>query len=1352
MYKIIIFLLSINATIVYSQELNVQQLGPFNELRIDGFEVAPNGNWLILLDNNEVLLSENQGLEWTPLFFPDSLFIYEKCFFDDSTPVIRTDAGLYAYTDNIWEKIDLPNEYGKVNIYKDEILFYTAPDFYVSDDYGQTFIKKGEISNFIVTEIRADDSSYYVVGDTMISASTTIRTYDKSFNLLDQSSPLYNNRAYRFFQVNEEGHLAYTIAQNYGGADGTGSNLEFAYGGEFIFGSTYFNDLIIFKEYIIYSFKGYNLGVYNYLTGEFKDIEIGVIGDLTTNGEKLFLNTNSKILDLSDITGENFIDVTPDLKREYFTIENFILSQEGSLACNTGYNLYRSADDGNTWFQLELQGDNILDFKFKHDDDLILLGTLNFYHQESENNSVVVRPHGLYGVDVGTMYTPIISFPSFLFSVGDIIFVNTSAGGLTGSYSFLSEDQGGSWIENKDFDICSYYSENTISESPFFLSDNTIGQCDSISGEIQYLWEHEDLGIGGSKYDFQILPIDDSLIHLHPNRSDLFSYFTTDLGQSVNQVGSAPLGKILKGVNRNSTFVYENNKDYLYFRDNLDGNYSEIDITSLPDINQYQSNGSGNLYLKAKNDLYRIDSLLFYSQTISGELYLDQDGDCTMDNNEVFDQNSWQFTLTGNGNILRTFSINGKYNFHVPKGTYTLEVYPTSSRWNVCQEEYEINIDTDDQEYIQNIGISSDELCSDLKIDISTALIRRGRSSTYYVEVENIGNEKNIDSYIDITLDKYYEAFDFNPSVFEMLNDSILRLRLEELKVTESDRFSFKVNVSASAPLGYQHRVSYELFSNNCCQISSPKQATEYKLNTGPYDPNDMRVFNSRSWEAYNMAANEEQTYHIRFQNTGNDTAFDAKIRVQIDSYLDLNTLQILGSSHDLIPGFNDVGELVFMFDDIMLPDSTTNENASHGFVRFKINHKELPNLDYEFNSVSAIYFDYNYPIITNFAKCKIGQECGLPESTIELIELCQGESYSDYNETGVYYDILKSSAGCDSISMLDLRIHPSYVSSYIQMYFCEGDSYLGRIDDFQLFDTLITSFGCDSVLRYSVRFHKPEERTEELILCQGDTIQGYFESGVYLDTIVTQSRCIYRTVNVRVVEVENVDEHITLCPGETYNGYSVAGLYSDTIIILPSRCTSYYNLIIENADVSFSQDTIDLCYGESYNGIVTGTIIDTLATFIGCDSIVTRVIRQEDLIFSIDSVSICPGENYNGYYEEGDYIEEFVSIEGCDSLVYINLTWLPDDSVDCVVSDVTEESNIDLRVFPNPTSNRLNIESPNSSIESITIYNSVGRIVEYPFLDFTYDFDIEWMNPGVKILLIKTENGSTVIRKFIKI
>jgi hypothetical protein len=137
---------------------------------------------------------------------------------------------------------------------------------------------------------------------------------------------------------------------------------------------------------------------------------------------------------------------------------------------------------------------------------------------------------------------------------------------------------------------------------------------------------------------------------------------------------------------------------------------------------------------------------------------------------------------------------------------------------------------------------------------------------------------------------------------------------------------------------------------------------------TCSYDPNDKGVEPAGDGPAGNIPPDTEWlTYTVRFQNTGNDTAFAVVIRDQLSPLLQRGTLEVLATSHTLTQMTLTSGGLAaFHFDNILLPDSGTNEQASHGYVRFRI--RPLPDLAMGsiIQNTAGIYFDLNPPVVTN--------------------------------------------------------------------------------------------------------------------------------------------------------------------------------------------------------------------------------------------------------------------------------------------------------------------------------------------------------------------------------------------------
>ncbi|MEZ4880588.1 MAG: FG-GAP-like repeat-containing protein [Chitinophagales bacterium] len=150
-----------------------------------------------------------------------------------------------------------------------------------------------------------------------------------------------------------------------------------------------------------------------------------------------------------------------------------------------------------------------------------------------------------------------------------------------------------------------------------------------------------------------------------------------------------------------------------------------------------------------------------------------------------------------------------------------------------------------------------------------------------------------------------------------------------------------------------------------------------YSLIFCSFDPNDKQANPKGEGENNLTYKDEDIIYIIRFQNTGNDTAFHVQITDSLDKNLDINTFKFIAASHSNlqiqkqtynIGTANEYHELSFTFHPIILPDSATNEVASQGFVSFSIKpKKDLPE-NTVINNTANIVFDKftNYPVITN--------------------------------------------------------------------------------------------------------------------------------------------------------------------------------------------------------------------------------------------------------------------------------------------------------------------------------------------------------------------------------------------------
>ncbi len=141
------------------------------------------------------------------------------------------------------------------------------------------------------------------------------------------------------------------------------------------------------------------------------------------------------------------------------------------------------------------------------------------------------------------------------------------------------------------------------------------------------------------------------------------------------------------------------------------------------------------------------------------------------------------------------------------------------------------------------------------------------------------------------------------------------------------------------------------------------------------YDPNDKLVNPNRD-DQY-VLLDQPITYTIRFQNVGNDYADDVVVRDTLDPDLDYSTFKLLNSSHPELLRYtlSDVGVLNFDFHQIYLPDSTTDEQGSNGYVMYSILPDSTLDNFVKVENTAHIYFDFNPAIVTNTTQNSVVDE-----------------------------------------------------------------------------------------------------------------------------------------------------------------------------------------------------------------------------------------------------------------------------------------------------------------------------------------------------------------------------------------
>lgn len=232
------------------------------------------------------------------------------------------------------------------------------------------------------------------------------------------------------------------------------------------------------------------------------------------------------------------------------------------------------------------------------------------------------------------------------------------------------------------------------------------------------------------------------------------------------------------------------------------------------------------------------------------------------------------------------------------------------------------------------------------------------------------------------------------------------------------------VLVAANVPLGtmYQPHATIALLDTLETDYAPENNAyTLYQTIIGSYDPND-KLVTPAVVDLLDLDATgtELLEYTIRFQNTGTAEAIFVRVLDTLSQALNPATFQHITTSHPAEIIFHDNHVVEWFFDNIMLPDSFSNEQGSHGFIQFRIRTNEL-SAPFDLENSASIYFDFNAPVITPPAVTAI-VICAEAGSACDDVDPCTVDDmiHADCSCAGTFADsdndgVCDSEDGCDA-------------------------------------------------------------------------------------------------------------------------------------------------------------------------------------------------------------------------------------------------------------------------------------------------------------------------------------------------
>ncbi|HRH71096.1 MAG TPA: T9SS type A sorting domain-containing protein [Flavobacteriales bacterium] len=349
---------------------------------------------------------------------------------------------------------------------------------------------------------------------------------------------------------------------------------------------------------------------------------------------------------------------------------------------------------------------------------------------------------------------------------------------------------------------------------------------------------------------------------------------------------------------------------------------------------------------------------------VSGTLFNDADQDCVQDPDEP--GLPYRILTAQPGPRYGMTDAEGDYFIGTPFGSYTLS-QPMVDEAQLCPVAVPVPFTVDGVTPAVTIDLADSSLVPhDLEVLLYSTAFRPGFPSHVWGSVRN--NTAYASGAVSLSLGFPTLLQPVTSTAGGTITSGNIAWSFPILPAYSLQGFGFSGTVPADIALLGQELVITASASNSIGEGSLANNTTTLiRIITGSYDPNDKRgvANNSGSDTQFFLDADDWIDYTVRFQNTGTDTAFAVVIRDEIEQDLDLMSFEILGASHEFTPSFGEGRELVFTFNDILLPDSTSDLLGSQGYVAFRLKPRTGIVPGDLIENTAEIHFDFNDPVIT---------------------------------------------------------------------------------------------------------------------------------------------------------------------------------------------------------------------------------------------------------------------------------------------------------------------------------------------------------------------------------------------------
>jgi uncharacterized repeat protein (TIGR01451 family) len=310
----------------------------------------------------------------------------------------------------------------------------------------------------------------------------------------------------------------------------------------------------------------------------------------------------------------------------------------------------------------------------------------------------------------------------------------------------------------------------------------------------------------------------------------------------------------------------------------------------------------------------------------------------------------------------------------VHAGTHTFTpVFENPSYFEVSPVSSTVTFPTTASPFMQDFCVTANGVHPDLEVIIMPiGGARPGFDAKYKIVYRNKGTNTQSGS-VNLTFnDAVLDLVSANPAVLTQVLNT-LTWNFSNLIPLETGEIVFTLNVNSPMETPAVIGGDELSFMANINPISGDETPIDnsFAYNqtvVNSFDPNDKVCL-----EGDNIApekVGDYVHYIIRFENDGSANAENIVVKDMIDTAkFDVATLIPESGSATYTTRITNTNQVEFIFQNINLPFAG---GTNTGYVAFKIKTKPTLVLGNTFSNTASIYFDYNFPIITNTASTTI--------------------------------------------------------------------------------------------------------------------------------------------------------------------------------------------------------------------------------------------------------------------------------------------------------------------------------------------------------------------------------------------